>query len=196
MTLKPILTGMLTIALLLSVLGQAGIAASPTSSTGVGTSKKVASTWKKFTAIQGRYTILMPGQPKTSSVPLTLPQGMTIKLWITAGQEPSDAVTNYIAAYADFPIDGVINDKLGKAVLDAGIKNLLSQGNRRETSRSRFTLEGYPGQEVRYTGPNGMVGRVRVFMVESRMYVLEVETDRRVANEKKITNFLQSFKLL
>lgn len=205
----PILTGLLTIALLVPMRGAFAselasemepIAASAAQSITSGTPKKTApstsSVWKKFTATQGRYTILMPGKPQTRSMPLTLPQGMKLKMWFTVGQEVVNSKTAYVSAYVDFPVDGNIGESMGQQALDAGIQNFLGAGNRREVSRSRFSLNGYPGQELYYRAPQGLSGRIRAFMVDNRLYVLQAETDREAANQTKMTNFLQSFKLL
>lgn len=203
--LNPILPGLLTIALLVPMRGAFAaetetIAASVTQSITSGTPKKTppstSSNWKKFTATLGRYTILMPGKPQTRAINIPTPQGMKIKMWFTVGQEVANSKTVYVSAYADFPVEGNLSESMGQKALDAGIQHLLKTGNYRTISRSRFSLNGYPGQELYYRAPQGLTGRIRTFMVDNRMYVLQAETDREAANQTKITNFLQSFKLL
>jgi hypothetical protein len=137
----------------------------------------------------------MPGQPKILSKDLQLNDGGTTQMWFAVGQESENSKTFYASAYMDFPLSGTVDKPLAQSALDAGIQNLINSGNRQELGRSRFALDGNPAQEVRYRSPKG-TGRARAFLVKNRLYILMVETDREAEYQTKMTNFLQSFKLL
>jgi hypothetical protein len=201
--MKPAWTGLLTIATLLPILGliwgntlleSSAIAAAPPQPKSVGTIKPDSS-WKTFTSPQGRYSITMPGQPKILSKDLKLNDDETTQMWFAVGQESENSMTFYASAYMDFPLSGSVDKSLAQSALDAGIQNLINSGNRQELGRSRFALDGHPAQEVRYRSPRG-TGRARAFLVKNRLYILMVETDREAENQAKMTDFLQSFKLL
>lgn len=152
-------------------------------------------TWKTYTAKQGRFSVLMPGSPKIISTPVTLESGDKTKLWGVVGLE-SETRTVYISAYMDIPTAIDPKSNLAQESLEQGIQKLAEIQGFDVTARSRFALKGYPGQEIRYRLPNGHTGRSRIFLVNARIYFLAVEIDEGASVQTNVDRFMQSFKLL
>ncbi len=190
--LKPILSISLTIATLLPIVGCNMIKTSLPGSKSGG-SAKMFSTWKRVTANQEKYSILMPGKPETFSMSKTTPQGRDYTAWVTASMDRADPGTTYLVQYSFIPspIDG---NRKQKAISDT-IQYMLKSGNQETISSSKFSLNGHPGGEVRYRYQKG-TGRMRFFVVENRIYMIMVQNAQTPVNEKEMTHFLQSFRLL
>jgi hypothetical protein len=191
--LKPILAASLTIAILFPMLGcNIQLPSSKASR-----SAKVVSTWKKFTAKQGKYSILMPETPMTFSKPGKTFRGDEYTTWISASTDRKDPGAVYLVQYSDgdalipLPID---KNRKQKAVSDT-IQHMLKNRNMQAISSSQFSFNGHPGGEVRYRYQKG-TGRMRFFVVEKRVYAIIVHNAQKPVDEKKMTHFLQSFKLL
>jgi hypothetical protein len=158
------------------------------------------STWNTFTAKQGRFSILMPEQTQYQSLPVNVSKKMgKTTVWVMEGRDLATPQTLYGVSYMDFesmPPD--VSAALAQEALDAGAQNFLAAGNRHLMGRSRFALQGNPGQEIRYRlkGQPGFTGRCRTFLVGNRLYVLMVETDREAELQDNIDRFMQSFKLI
>jgi Ribonuclease G/E len=152
------------------------------------------SSWKKFTATQGKYTILMPGTPETFSVSNTTPQGRDYTAWVTASMDRADPGTTYLVQYIFIP-SPIDENRKQKAISDT-VQYMLKSRYNHAISSSKFSLNGHPGGEIRFRHQN-MTGRMRLFVVDNRIYALIVESNRGTTiTEKKMTHFLQSFKLL
>jgi hypothetical protein len=169
---------------------QAAIAAKPSPWATQKIDPNVPTQWKTYTAKQGKFSVLMPGETKLVH---------NAAIWGVVGQDVATPSTFYSAMYMDFDtIPAEITEQLAQDALDNGVRNFLVQGKRQLVARSRFTLDGNPGQEIRYrlTAKPGFTGRSRIFLVGKRLYMLMVETDRETALTNKMDEFLRSFKLL
>ncbi len=171
------------------------IAAKPSPGAAQNVKPNAVTPWKTYTAKQGRFSVLMPGEPKMISAPVTLETGDKATMWGIAAAETATR-TAYISAYMDMPIAIDPKSNLAQTSLENGIQTLVESHGYEVISRSRFALKGYPGQEIRYRLQNGNTGRCRIFLVKARLYFLTVESVQDSLVQKNVDRFMQSFKLL
>lgn len=85
---------------------------------------------------------------------------------------------SYIVGYTDFP--AAIDDPAKiKQAMDISRENLLKDGTKLLGEKD-IVLDGYPGRELLLHG-EGMVGRIRSYMVKTRHYQLMLVTPVNVA---------------
>lgn len=149
--------------------------------------------WKLFTAPDGRFSILMPGNPNRNTEYQKTYMG-EITLEIFAIQPPKQQVA-YLVAYNDFPYSyGQITDP--QVVLnnarDMALKttksNLISQRNIRSSNN-------HPGKEIEYINSGGKITKSRMYVAEGRLYQVMVITTKKQQKTlaKTITGYLNSF---
>ena len=157
------------------------------------------STWKTFVAQQGRFSILMPDKPKLSSAPLSFEKLGKSTIWAIEGTDLAAPRTMYGVAYLDFPNLDVGHDpELLQLALEGGTDSYLRNQSVTLIGRSKFSLNGFPGQEIKFRHRSNAkyTGRLRAFLVDKRLYMIMVTTDQEAKHKQKIDRFLQSFKLL
>lgn len=179
MIIKPILTGLLTIGVLMSVQETKAIA-QPAPQVLLAGNPKASSDWIRFTSRKHGFTALMPGNSKISDR-----LGAVKKDWTIAG---TDSDTSYSISY----LEDDETTKLTDANMNKLVNHLFKQGQFEEVKRFRFTIRGYPGRESSFRGP-GVTGYLRIYAVRTRLYMTIVVT--RGGNERKIADFLDSFGL-
>jgi hypothetical protein len=149
-----------------------------------------------YTAPDGRFTILMPGNPNRNTEYQKTYMG-EITLEIFVAQPPKQQVA-YIVAYNDFPYSyGQMTDP--QAVLnnarDMALKttksNLISQRNIRSSNN-------HPGQEIEYINAGGKITKSRMYIAEGRLYqVMAITTKKQQKTlAKTITGYLNSFNVV
>lgn len=158
--------------------------------------KPVQPKWKVYTAPDGRFTILMPGNPnRNTQFQKTYMGEITLEIFVA--QPPKQEVA-YIVAYNDFPYSyGQITDP--QAVLnnarDMALKttksNLISQRNIR-------SYNNHPGKEIEYINSGGKITINRMYIAEGRLYqVMAITTKKQQKTlAKTITGYLNSFNVV
>lgn len=184
MIIKTILTGLLTIDVLISVQEIQAIA-QPEPQVLLAGSPKASSDWVRFTSRKRGFSTLVPRNAKI------IDQLATDGSWKIDGND-SDA--HYAVGY--YEIDtrklSLADDRTQQYFLD---QMLNSMGKEiQEVSRTKLTIRGYPGREARFRS-QGKSGWIRIFFVRNRMYVMTAENNKVTANERNVTDFLQSFGL-
>ena len=184
MIIKPILTGLLTIGVLMSVQENQAIA-QPAPQVLLAGNPKASSDWIRFTSRKHGFTALMPGNSKISD---RSPKGK--KRWSIDG---NDSDTTYRITY--FDSDTTMQPT--EATMHKFVNYIFKGSKMGEVYRSSINMRGYPGMESSFrlslgeTAPSN--GRMRFFFVGNRLYMVMVIN--RYADENKIAGFLQSFEL-
>jgi hypothetical protein len=145
---------------------------------------------QEFTSTEGRFKVLMPGKPVRE---VKSRDGQTM-ITFTVTKRNGE----YGVGYIDLPVN---TEELGDK-LDAFI-NLVRQGaissnQATFTNTKSITLAGrYKGLEVEgeIREPKG-VGRVRIYFVGSRMYIIAAVGKQGFAESSTATKFLDSFALI
>ncbi|MBC1236547.1 hypothetical protein [Nostoc sp. 2RC] len=159
-------------------------------------SQPVQPKWKLFTPPDGRFTILMPGNPNRETQYQKTYMG-EINLEIFVAQPPKQQVA-YIVTYNDFPYSygemsdpqAVLNDARDMA-LKTTQSNLISQRNIRSSNN-------HPGKEIEYINSGGKITKSRMYVAEGRLYqVMAITTKKQQKTlAKTITGYLNSFQIV
>lgn len=153
------------------------------------------SIWKQYTSTEGRFTVLMPGTPKTERQTQNTQLGpINIQAFAVARQQESVA---YIVAYSDFPNNFVQKANIQK-LLDGARDGALRAAQGKLLSQRNISLNGYPGREFEFVNPVGLITKNRMYLVNGRLYQVIVVTkqDTQKYLSRSIAGFLNSFKLL
>jgi hypothetical protein len=158
------------------------------------------SIWKPFSSTPGRFTVLMPGKPRNLTVSVNTQDAGVVNVNMFLVERNQEAVT-YGVAYTDFPdsyIQQLNQKKLTEHAFDTGRDYALRANRGSLQSERRISLGSYPGREIRYTKPGGKMVKVRMYLVNQRLYQAMVETTQQKERylSKSIEGFLNSFSLL
>ncbi|MBD0325596.1 MAG: hypothetical protein ICV68_04155 [Pyrinomonadaceae bacterium] len=142
--------------------------------------------WIKYTSNEGRFSVLMPVQPKVSSQPVDTAAGKLINN-VVLSQTTTAA---YAVSYADYPQ----NNADPQTVLDSvrsgainGIKGTLISGK-------NITHKGFPGREFQ-ASTEGALYTSRIFLVNNRLYQMVVVAPANQSSATDVNKFLTSFDL-
>jgi hypothetical protein len=159
---------------------QAGSGSGQGSSGGAGPSGPAAapaptnSILKPYSSVGGRFSVLMPGTPTTSSQPVAVNPNdstQTMPLYSFSAATDSDNVA-YMVFYNDYP-PGVATDEpsavLGRA--RDGIAN-----GKTLISDTAIDMNGIPGRAFLVRGPDGFSYDVRQYFTARRLYQVMIVT--------------------
>jgi hypothetical protein len=131
--------------------------------------------WKEFASKEGRFKVLMPGTPKQDQAETESDFGKGVLHMNTA----QAGKTLYGANYCDSSRDGAVANLEGELAGEKDIK-----------------LGEYPGREIQIDVAGGKrLFRVRVYLVDQRLYQVVVFGTKEAATSKEADKFLDSFKL-
>ncbi len=130
-------------------------------------SQQHSSQWIKYSSPEGRYSVLLPGEPKLSSQEASTADGAKFTQYMASSP---DANTVCLIGYFDHVGNRVFNfDKSRDGFIGAVKGTLLTE--------SVISLGGYPGREMKVTAKSAdgaeYVLRVRTYDVGSRVYVVQ-----------------------
>jgi len=122
--------------------------------------------WQNFQSAEGRFKIAFPGEPVTKSGKYRTATGDIPSTQYTAGD---GAEATYDVRYSDYPAS--VMAKLTPAkLLDAVRDGLVAKG--KLASEKPFGMGKVAGREQEIVGEDGTHYRVRLLLVESRLYQL------------------------
>jgi hypothetical protein len=146
--------------------------------------------WVRYTSDEGRYSALIPQQPKLSSQEATAPGGEKFTQYMA---QTNDAESIYMVGYFDYTGNMVFSlDKARDGVLDATKGTLIKE--------EPITLGGNAGRELKVATKNGdfdLLIRIRFYEIGRRVYVLQHIFQKAADSPQitvKTTRFFDSFK--
>ncbi|MGC9503949.1 hypothetical protein [Baaleninema sp.] len=152
-----------------------------------------SSTWRVFASQEGRFQVMMPEPPQTSTESIDFP-GEPIALYAFAAK---DSQSEYLVTYSDYPNEFI--DRMGEPTqfLQAVKQGFLAGIEANEEFSTVLQLEGYPALEVEYTTPEGAAGLARFYLVNSRLYqVIATSNETASGNfSENADRFFTSFDL-
>lgn len=84
-----------------------------------------------------------------------------------------------------------------RGIFDGAVKGGVNSVKGKLISQKNIQFQGYPGREVKIDFQNGLaVIRMRIYMVNTWMYTLQIITLTEKDENKSIYRFMNSFKLL
>lgn len=153
-----------------------------------------ATSWKAFTPENGRFEVLMPGQPTPRVQSLSTPAGEIKTYFYNVALESGKV--NYTVSYVDLP--KAATGMPANLLLGAVSGNLAGDDRVKVLDEQTINLGNYPGRELRIESPDKAIVRHRAYLVNGRVYQIAVEVP--ATQEKTLTSdverFFNSFKLL
>lgn len=142
--------------------------------------------WQEFSSKDGNFVVQMPGVPVETK---NMINGTAFSTELhTFSVKIGSSV--YGVSYFDFPKD--VSLKTPEEVINASRDGAISNINGRLLSEQPISLDGYPGKDVVIEVAKMPPMRMRLFMMERRIYNLSAITTEAQDAEK----FVTSFKLL
>ncbi len=125
--------------------------------------------WIKYNSPEGRYSVLLPGEPKLSTQESTTATGEKFPQYIAASQDSSGALC--MVGYFNFAPGTAFSFDDGRDGMVAAVKGTL-------ISEKTISLGDHPGRELRVaaTGDDGKkyIIRAKFYQAESRVYVVQL----------------------
>ena len=152
-------------------------------------------TWKVQTSKEGRFTVAMPGEPtrKTQQVK-TATGDLTVTLLCAEGRHDSF----FVVSYSDFPPSDLKKGDEDKR-LDQACKGAVesARGKLRGDEKPIKLAGKYPGREIVIEKKGQCVAKMRIYLVDNRLYQVMVLGAGPIfaPKEKDAGTFLDSFRL-
>ena len=147
--------------------------------------------WKTFTSKEGRFSVLLPGEPKETKQNI----GSADKMVIQTQYLIEQGNLGYLVSFQDTP--GLEKPEMHAKVLDNGRDGAVKNLNGKLLSETKLTLDKkYIGLECLIDVPKfkGLY-RLRMFIVGDRLYQLVVLGPKEVVTSKESDQYLDSFQL-
>ncbi|MGH9966663.1 MAG: hypothetical protein ACREBG_02355 [Pyrinomonadaceae bacterium] len=142
--------------------------------------------WIKYSSAAGRFTILIPVEPKFTENQVDSAVG---KLVNNVYMALTDAGA-FAISYADYPANNADPQAVLDNVLDGAIKGIKGTS----ISSTNITHKGHPGREFQ-ASTEGSVYTSRIFLVNNRLYQIVVVTAPGKVSAAEINRYLTSFDL-
>ena len=147
--------------------------------------------WVKYTSVEGRYSVLLPKEPKLDSQEATAATGEKFTQYMA---QTNDSDSFYWLGYFDYTpsMTFSLDDARNGAI--ENVKGAL-------VSEEAISLGGYPGRELKVSAKNAGVDilmRVRFYDVGRRVYILQhifQKSTDSPAIAQKTAKFFDSFKV-
>jgi hypothetical protein len=149
---------------------------------------QAAAQWSKYSSAEGRYSVLLPGQPQLKSQEETLADGGKLQQHLAISSDSDGAA--YIVGYFE------TGDR--SYSFDKGRDGALSRVNGTLISERDIKLREYPGREVKLFGTAGGLEFfivVRFYKVEKRVLIVEFIAPKSAGQDlpDKAVKFFDSF---
>ena len=152
----------------------------------------LSSTWTTYKDVQGKFEILTPMTPTVKTFNVNSEYGMIESKALTMFSESNK--NQYLFGYADYPmqesesIDDFFNSRITGSVDNVHGKLL---------NEEIIKYKNYPGRKIRVTWKNGeLVNNVIFYLINKRLYYLQVTTSISNDFNNDIYKFLNSFKYI
>jgi hypothetical protein len=145
--------------------------------------------WRTFESSAGKFKAAFPAAPTMKRGRLRTEIGEIVSTRHSA--DSADAT--YDLTYNDYPRDAIARASAAKLV-DAARDGLVYQSKGELVSEKPFTLGNRAGREIEISGADGMRYRIRLLLVENRLYQLTAMAKPPARPEEQ--KFFSSFQLL
>ena len=148
--------------------------------------------WINYTSPTGRYSVLMPSQPKLITQEGKTSSGGKVPQYVAVAEDSS---ATYMMAYFDYTAANSFSFDKARDGMLSNVKGTL-------LSEKSISLGGYPGREAKISGNNNGVeflARVRFYDVNKRVYIIQFivsKTNDTSEAAATATKFFDSFKVV
>src|SRR5262249_33927006 len=123
--------------------------------------------WKEFTSKEGGFAVLLPGTPVEQRQLVKTPVGsVDVHLFVV---DPEGAPGAYVVGYSDFP-EVALNDGGAQKRLDNARDGAVAQVKGKLKSEKKIKLKGVPGRELHIEVNDKTAVRLRLYVVQNRLY--------------------------
>lgn len=149
--------------------------------------------WKVYRSVPGRFTVWLPGLAKEKSSAVKTASGDVQQHQATLNDTRTGIF--YSAVYAEYP--GVTFGQV-QSRLDAARDGALRKGKARLLSEAPIEFGKFPGREIYLEVPTTNKARIRMrmYLIEQRLYQLLVGGKDDLVTSKDAEQFLSSFQLV
>ena len=147
-----------------------------------------------FTSKEGRFTVQMPTPTMEKKQQITTATGtLNVTLIIAEGRLDS----SFVVSYSDLPDKELTKGSVDKRLEQACKGAVESARGKLRGGEKPIKLDGHPGREIEIEKDGKIVARMRIFLVERRLYQVMVLGSGTIFSpkEKDVTTFLDSFRL-
>ena len=149
--------------------------------------------WKKFVSREGAFAVLMPGTPVAKKEAAQTPLGPLVAHLFSLEVEIG---SNFTVSFSDVPqgllgLEGV-DDLLLTQARDAAVAKL--EGKLLKDERGSLNKR-FPGREFHIEVPNAGIVRMRIYLVQNRVFQIVAAGPKEFATGKDADRFFNSFTL-
>lgn len=151
--------------------------------------------WKTLASQEGRFTVALPGAHTLSKKKVTTATGQ-LDATIVVAEGRNDSY--FVVSFCDFPLDEVKADSVEKRLDQACRGAVEKSGGELRGTEKPIKLDGkHPGREIVIEKKGEVIAKMRIYLVERRLYQVMVFGNGPVfaPKEKEVGIFLDSFRL-
>jgi hypothetical protein len=146
--------------------------------------------FKEFRSNEGRFTVLLPGEPKREDQSADTPVGKVEMFMFTAGTSKIGCAISY----TDYP-EQMVNSTDPQKVLDGARNGAVSNVQGQLVSESKVNFYGLPARDVVIEIPNKAFITTRLILASPRFYQLMFIAPTDKGHEQDISKFFDSFEI-
>jgi hypothetical protein len=146
----------------------------------------------QFRSPDGRFTIVMPGQPIQELKRFGQGEAQLIQHKFSVFRNNKREL--FMVYYMDIPepaVKGLGTEKL----IDSFVQDVAVSANGTLVDKRKIVINGHPGAEVKVKVPNTGIITARVFLVGNRCYHVSAAMPSAKASSEEVRKFLDSFQL-
>jgi hypothetical protein len=149
--------------------------------------------WKKFASDEGKFSVWFPGTPEETAQPL---HNLIGEIDAHSFVVKADIQDFYAVVYGDIPPTVDLQDP-SNLFDKAQAMEANQNGSGKIVFQQEIKLKDYPGREFEFAagGKANYSGRIRIFLVGRRLYVLTIVFLTANPHLEDRENFFNSFKL-
>lgn len=151
----------------------------------------------EFKSVDGRYQLKAPGKPKSPEKKKLAVGGTGLSIAVVTDRWDGPSSTTLAVTYADYP--ETFREVVPKTILD-GVRDGLKGIDGKVAEDKKVTVgtdaDKIEYREIRIEAGTKTAVRVRLFLVDTRLYQVMVTGTKDSVSSKAATDFLDSFHLV
>lgn len=147
--------------------------------------------WKTIAPKDAGYSVALPGTPSEKKQQVKTATGILhVVMQVAEGRGD----TTYVVSHCDFPAADLKKADIDKR-LDQARDGAIASARGKKRSEEPIKLAGHPGRDITIEKDGEAVARMRIFVVNNRLYQVMVLGNGPALASKETSAFLDSFRL-